>query len=142
MFSTHWYVHHYQTKVPKTARSSLNSHISKQAEKHDAQIYWWPSIGGINGAKQKFVETNWRLYDNNACIKHWFRRNAIKQYNKTGGLECNNRLLNCCADVDVSTICDGETDPFDHPVLDHKERSVTPPDFRKDRQLALFQVGS
>ena len=26
----------------------------------------------------------WRLYDNNACIKHWFRGNAIKQYNKTG----------------------------------------------------------
>jgi len=24
---------------------------------------------------------NWRLYDNNACIKHWFRGNAIKQYN-------------------------------------------------------------
>jgi hypothetical protein len=23
----------------------------------------------------------WRLYDNNACIKHWFRGNAIKQYN-------------------------------------------------------------
>ena len=43
------------------------------------------------------------------------------------------------ADVDVSTICDGETDPFDHPILDHKERKVTPPDFRKDRQLALCQ---
>jgi hypothetical protein len=28
--------------------------------------------------------TFWRLYTNNACIKHWFRRNAIKQYNKTG----------------------------------------------------------
>jgi len=111
----------------------------------------------------------WRLYDNNACIKHWFRGNAIKQYNKTGyylrtettinnpkslglqkpvlflqaclwlGLGCNKRLLNCCADVDVSTICDGETDPFDHPILDHKERQVTPPDFRKDRQLALCQ---
>jgi len=23
-----------------------------------------------------------RLYDNNACLKHWFRRNSIKQYNK------------------------------------------------------------
>ncbi|WP_246294233.1 hypothetical protein [Desulfobacter latus] len=27
-------------------------------------------------------KTFWRLYDNNACIKHWFRGNAIKQYNK------------------------------------------------------------
>ena len=25
-----------------------------------------------------------RLYDNNACMKTWFRGNAIKQYNKTG----------------------------------------------------------
>ena len=55
------------------------------------------------------------------------------------GLGCNKRLLNSCADVDVSTICDGEADPFDHPILDHKERQVTPPDFRKDRQLALCQ---
>jgi hypothetical protein len=29
-------------------------------------------------------KTFWRLYDNNACIKHWFRGNSIKQYNKTG----------------------------------------------------------
>ena len=33
------------------------------------------------GSKSK---TFWRLYDNNACIKHWFRDNSIKQYNKTG----------------------------------------------------------
>ena len=29
-------------------------------------------------------KTFWRLYDNNACIKHWFRDNAIKLYNKSG----------------------------------------------------------
>ena len=25
-----------------------------------------------------------RLYDNNACVKHWFGKNSIKQYNKNG----------------------------------------------------------
>lgn len=109
----------------------------------------------------------WRLYDNNACIKHWFRGNAIKQYNKTGyyirtettinnpkslglkkpvlflqaclwtGLGCNDRLFDCCADVDLSTIYDGEADLFDQPVLDHKDKKVTPPDLRKERQLVL-----
>lgn len=109
----------------------------------------------------------WRLYDNNACIKHWFRGNAIKQYNKTGyyirtettinnpkslglkkpvlflqaclwhGLGCNDRMLNCCADVDISTIHGGEAEFFDIPVPDHKDRSVTPPDLRKERQMAL-----
>jgi hypothetical protein len=35
----------------------LNSHISKQAAKHGAQIFWWPSMdGGVNGAKLRFVE--------------------------------------------------------------------------------------
>jgi hypothetical protein len=29
-------------------------------------------------------KTFWRLYENNAVIKHWFRRNSIKLYNKTG----------------------------------------------------------
>jgi len=39
--------------------------------------------------------------------------------------------------VDISTIYDGETDPFDTPIMDHKERKITPPDLRKNRQLAL-----
>ena len=35
----------------------LNSHISKQAAKQGAQIFWWPSMdGGINGAKLQFVQ--------------------------------------------------------------------------------------
>jgi len=35
----------------------LNSHISNQAAKLNAQIFWWPSIdGGVNGAKLRFVE--------------------------------------------------------------------------------------
>jgi len=109
----------------------------------------------------------WRLYDNNACMKTWFRGNAVKQYNKTGsfirtettvnspkslglkkpvcylqaylwsGLGCNDRFLNCCADVDISTISDGEEDLFTKPISDHKGRNVTPPDLRKPRQLAL-----
>ena len=100
-------------------------------------------------------------------MKTWFRGNAIKQYNKTGyyirtettintpkslglqkpvcylraylwsGLGCNDRLLNCCADVDVSTISQGEEDLFTRPIPDNKGRNVTPPDLRKPRQLAL-----
>ena len=41
--------------------------------------------------------------------------------------------------MDLSTIYDGEADPFDQPVLDHKERKVTPPDLRKERQRALCE---
>jgi len=109
----------------------------------------------------------WRLYDNNACIKHWFRGNAIKQYNKESyfirtettinnpkslglqkpvlylqaclwtGLGCNDRLLNCCADVDLSSICDGEAALFDQPVMNHKGVKVAAPDLRKNRQISL-----
>ena len=112
-------------------------------------------------------KTFWRLYDNNACIKHWFRGNSIKQYNKTGyyirtettinnpkslglqkpvlflqaylweGVACNDRFLNCCADVEVGFISEGEDDSFKQPVPDHLGRNVTAPDFRKDRQTAL-----
>jgi len=112
-------------------------------------------------------KTFWRLYDNNACIKHWFRGNSIKQYNKTGyyirtettinkpkslglqkpvlflqaflwkGIDCNNRFLDCCADVDVSSLSDQECDVFLRPVNDTKGHRVSAPDFRKERQSAL-----
>ena len=55
------------------------------------------------------------------------------------GLGCNDRLLKCCADVDTSSIYEGEADSFDQPVLDHKDRKVTPSDLRKERQLALCE---
>ena len=55
------------------------------------------------------------------------------------GLGCNDRLLDCCADVDTATIYEGEADPFDLPVMDHKRRKVTPPDLRKERQVYLFE---
>ena len=114
-------------------------------------------------------KTFWRLYDNNACIKHWFRGNSIKQYNKTGffirtettinnpkslglkkpvlflqaalwtGIECNDRMLNCCADVDVASIFESEPDKFSQPVVDDLGRTITAPDFRKNRQKALAQ---
>ena len=112
-------------------------------------------------------KTFWRLYDNNACIKHWFRGNSIKQYNKTGyfirtettinnpkslglqkpvlylqaclwkGVECNNRFLDCCADVDVASISEEECDIFTKTVTDPEGRRVSAPDFRKVRQTAL-----
>jgi len=116
------------------------------------------------GSKSK---TFWRLYDNDACIKHWFRGNSIKQYNKTGffirtettinnprslglkksafylqaylwtGVACNNRFLDCCADVDVSSISEQEQDIFIKSVTDQAGHRVSAPDFRKERQKAL-----
>jgi hypothetical protein len=114
-------------------------------------------------------KTFWRLYDNNACIKHWFRGNSIKQYNKTGyfirtettinnpkslglkkpvlflqaalwtGIECNDRMLNCCADVDVASIFESEPEKFSQPVMDETGRTITASDFRKTRQKALAE---
>jgi len=114
-------------------------------------------------------KTFWRLYDNSACIKHWFRGNSIKQYNKTGyyirtettinnpkslglqkpvlflqaylweGVACNDRFLECCADVDIASISEGEEDRYTKAVSSHLGRNVTAPDFRKDRQTALAQ---
>ena len=110
-----------------------------------------------------------RLYDSNACMKHWFRGNAVKQYNKNGnliraettinspkslglkkavqflqayywvGLGSNNRMLDCCADVDVSTICQDESDLFDLPIPDKRGNRIAVPDLRKKRQLALME---
>ena len=109
-----------------------------------------------------------RLYDNNACLKHWFRRNSIKQYNKQGylfrtettinnpkslglkksvlylqsylwfGLACNEKLLDCCANVDISTIADEKVEIFNKPVLDQRFRKISAPDLRKDRQYHLY----
>ncbi len=117
--------------------------------------------------RRTISKTFWRLYDNNACIKHWFRGNSIKQYNKTGyfirtettinnpkslglqkpvlylqaylwsGAGCNDRFLNCCADVQVASLSEDEHEMFNKPFADHKGRNVTAPDFRKERQRAL-----
>ena len=117
--------------------------------------------------RRSISKTFWRLYDNNACIKHWFRGNSIKQYNKTGyyirtettinnpkslglqkpvlylqaylweGVECNDRFLECCSDVDIASISEGERERYTKPIPDHLGHNVTPPDFRKDRQVAL-----
>jgi len=114
-------------------------------------------------------KTYLRLYDNNACLKHWFRGNSIKQYNKTGyfirtettinnpkslglkkpvlylqyylwfGLGCNDRLLNCCSDVDIKSLIDGEPEIFTKTILDHLNKKVSAPDLRKDRQFELFE---
>ena len=95
----------------------------------------------------------------------WFRGNSIKQY--TGffirtettlnnpkslglqkpvlflqaylwkGIECNNRFLDCCADVEVSSLSDQGCLLFNKPVTDPAGRCITAPDFRKNRQTAL-----
>ena len=55
------------------------------------------------------------------------------------GVACNDRFLECCADVDIASISEGEEERYTKPVSDHLGRNVTPPDFRKDRQTALAQ---
>lgn len=108
------------------------------------------------------------LFDHNVCIKHWLFRNAIKQYNKIShffrtettinnpkslglkkpvlflqaylwsGIGCNDRLLNCCADVDPSSLPHTSLDLFSKPVISPKGKKIAAPDLRKDRQLALL----
>jgi len=56
--------------VMRIFTDQLNSHISKQAKKLGTQIYWWPSIGGVNGAKLKIcrnqlgqsIQRRWKSY--------------------------------------------------------------------------------
>ncbi|WP_459875886.1 hypothetical protein [Desulfothermus naphthae] len=55
------------------------------------------------------------------------------------GLDANNKFLNCCADVDLSSLCEIEPNMFSKPVLDHLNHKVSAPDLRKDRQLALIK---
>jgi len=114
----------------------------------------------------------WRLFNNNACVKNWFRGNSIKQYNKNGyllrtettinnpkslgpkklkkpviylqaylwfGLGCNNRFLNCCADVDASSISENEPDLHSQPVIDENGRRTAAIDPRNKRQTALLR---
>jgi hypothetical protein len=125
-------------------------------------------VFGSRPHKKTKSRTFWRLYNNNATIKHWFRGNSLKMYNKTGyyirtettinnpkslglkkpvlflqaclwkGLECNNRFLECCADVDVSSISEVEPDIFNKTISTPEGKNFAAPDLRKDRQAALF----
>jgi hypothetical protein len=119
--------------------------------------------------RRSLSKTFWRLYDNNACIKHWFGRNSIKQYNKTGyyirtettinnpkslglqkpaiylqaylweGVKINDRFLDCCADIDADSISDAEHEKFSMPFKNEKEKMITAPDLRKQRQQDLIK---
>ena len=110
-----------------------------------------------------------RLYDNNACLKSWFKGNAIKLYNKLGyflrtettinnpkslglkkpvlflqaylwyGVGCNERLANCCAQVDLTSIAQDEPAQFSKPVLAPNGKKVPAVDHRKERQLELLK---
>jgi len=55
------------------------------------------------------------------------------------GIGCNDRFFNCCADIDVPSIPDIETDKFSKPVLNAKGKKIAAPDLRKDRQIELFK---
>jgi len=110
-----------------------------------------------------------RLYANNACVKHWFRGNSIKMYNKEGyflrmettinnpkslGLKkpilylqaymwycigCNDRFADCCAHVDLTSIAEDEPDRFTKPVLVGNGKKIPAIDCRKGRQIELLK---
>jgi len=118
-------------------------------------------------------KTTQRQYDLNAVIKHWFRGNSIKMYNKTGtliriettinhpakmggkrlkkgilylqafywrGVECNERYLEYCNQINVNTVSDEQLDNFKQTITKSNGKNVAAPDLRKDRQLALLCV--
>ena len=129
------------------------------------------SLTRIFGKRRKPPTTSSasRLYKTQACAKHWFRGNSIKQYNKNGslirtettinrpkslglekpvinlrgylsfGVKCNERLLNCNADVDLGTIDDGELERLNESVETEKGQKIAAIDLRKQRQVALFR---
>jgi hypothetical protein len=53
------------------------------------------------------------------------------------GVECNNRFLDTCADVDVAPLVEQEPDLFSKNITDSEGRNIPAPDFRKERQKAL-----
>ena len=86
-------------------------------------------------------------------VRHWRAGTTINNSKSLGlkkpvlylqaylwkGFDANNKFLNCCADVDLSSLCEVEPDMFSKPVLDHLNHKVLAPDLRKDRQLALIK---
>jgi len=45
------------------------------------------------------------------------------------GLGCNDRLLNCCSDVDINSLIDGEPEIFTKPTFDHLNKKFSAPDY-------------
>lgn len=110
-----------------------------------------------------------RLYDNNGCHKPWFQGNSIKLYNKLGyflrtettinnpkslglrkpvlwlqahlwfGFGCNERLANCCADVDLRSIAQEEPERFSKSFLGPNGKKVPAVAHRKERQRELLK---
>lgn len=110
-----------------------------------------------------------RLYDHQACVKHWYRGNSIKTYNKCGyllriestinspkllglkkhllflrdylrqGISNNDRLMSRYADVDTGSLSDGELVRLNVPVETASGVKVAASDLRKPRQIALFK---
>jgi len=130
------------------------------------------SIMRIFEVKGKLQDTKSTIkkYKGLACIKHWFRSNSVKSYNKCGnliriettinkpktlknktlekkllfltsyfwyGLECNNRMANSFAMVDIGSIADENIEKYTQTVINASGKKIAAPDLRKDRQKAL-----
>jgi len=119
--------------------------------------------------KRKDSKSTWRLYDNKACLKNWFKTNSIKFYNKLGyylriettindpkslglkkplinlreyltfGDKSNRRMMESFSDVDIKTISNGETDKLNESYEKANGQKVSAVDLRKKRQIALFK---
>jgi len=135
-----------------------------------SRIGWPDSLNQIFGRRNTRLKTKStrRLYDNNVCLKSWFKGNSIKLYNKLGyflriettmnnpkslglkkpvvyllayswcGLGCKERLANCCADVDLTSIAQEEPEKFSKSVLAPNGKKVPAVDHRKERQMELL----
>ena len=55
------------------------------------------------------------------------------------GLEQNDRLMSCYADIDTGTISDGEMSQLDSTIETANGSKISAPDLRNGRQLALFK---
>jgi hypothetical protein len=130
------------------------------------------SIMRIFEVKGKLYDTKSTIkkYNGLACIKHWFRSNSVKSYNKCGNLiriettinnpktlknkklekkllfltsyfwygqECNNRMANSFAMVDIGSIADENIEKYTQTVINASGKKIAAPDLRKDRQKAL-----
>lgn len=122
--------------------------------------------------KNRKTKTTQRRYALDAVIKHWFRGNSIKMYNKTGtliriettinhpaklggtglkkslpylqsfywrGLECNQRYLDYCKQIDFNSVSTQQLDDLKQSVENSNGKKVAAPDLRKERQLILLK---
>jgi len=86
-FSHKWYCHQVEisTKIIFNSSNFCTNLFERLVDKF-IPIGSPDSLSQIFGKRRKRKDTRgtWRMYDNKACIKNWFKTNSIKFYNKLG----------------------------------------------------------